>query len=323
MILSESDFLLSLWRDTLTQFKQDYDKWEKSTLGDYVAKCGEIVRNQIENKMIELEISGISSYLFSQLDKEGITVSARTIQRNLPDIYKQNYNKNDNLSQLEEDVWTKIETNDQSLTLEKNQYNDIKINGVEQKAKETKPKKPITDAEKTFRLEPKDTRQFTYLTAMSKLANKFHLTIETLKNRYNESDELQSLIDKELGDVESKLEQYAKDWANIENSKGMIDLRRDFGEFEKVTACFNIEVGETIARIAQLMDYSEKYGSIGILREPKIREFFETEDTYPLYLRSCPKCLTDIAQLMNYNINLYRECKDLSINIPKIKYNNQ
>ena len=128
MILSESDFLLSLWRDTLTQFKQDYDKWEKSTLGDYVAKCGEIVRNQIENKMIELEISGISSYLFSQLDKEGITVSARTIQRNLPDIYKQNYNKNDNLSQLEEDVWTKIETDDQSLTLEKNQYNDIKIN---------------------------------------------------------------------------------------------------------------------------------------------------------------------------------------------------
>jgi hypothetical protein len=318
--VSDVDFLLTQWRTTLMEFKNDYDKWEKYTLGDYVAKCGEIIRNQIENNMLDMKVSGISSYLYSQLDKEGIVISARTIQRNLPDIYKQNYLKSDTLSQLEEDDWQPIETNDPSLTIEKNQFNDIKINGVEQKAKEVK-KKQETQAEESFRLEPKDTRQFTYLTAMSKLANKFHLTLETLKNRYNESDEIQGIIDKELGDVEGKLEQYAKDWASIENSKGMIDLRRDFGEYEKVVACFNIEVGETIARVAQLMDYSEKYGSIGILREPKVREFFEKESTYPLYLRSCPKCLTDIAQIMNHNINLYRECKDLSINIPRIKYN--
>ena len=110
-------------------------------------------------------------------------------------------------------------------------------------------------------------------------------------------------------------------WANIENSKGMIDLRRDFGEYEKIMGTFMIETGETIARIAQLMDYSEKYGSIGLLREPKVRSFFETEDTYPLYLRSCPKCLTDIAHDMNYNIALYRESKDIEIDIPIIKYN--
>ena len=318
--MSDVDFLFKQWRKTIADFKNDYDKWEKYTLGDYVAKCGEIIRNQIESNILDMKISGISSYLYSQLDKEGIVISQRTIQRNLPDIYKQNYSKSDTLSQLEEDNWTTIETNDPTLIIEKNQYNDIKINGVEQKAKETKPKKE-TQAEHSFKTEPKETRQYVYLTAMSKLANKFHLTIETLKNRYNESDEIQKIIDKELGDVEDKLEQYAKDWASIENSKGMIDLRRDFGEYEKIMACFNIEVGETIARIAQLMDYSEKYGSIGILREPKIREFFEKESTYPLYLRSCPECLTDISQLMNHNINLYRECKDLSINIPKIKYN--
>lgn len=318
--MSDVDFLFKQWRTTLTEFKNDYDKWEKYTLGDYVARCGEIIRNQIESNMIDMQVSGISSYLFNQLDKEGIVVSARTIQTHLPDDYKRNYSKSEITSQLEEDNWTKIETDDPSLTIEKNQYNDIKINGVEQKAKEVK-KKQETQAEESFRIEPKETRQYTYLTAMSKLANKFHLTLETLKNRYNESDKIQGIIDSELGDVESKLEQYAKDWASIENSKGMIDLRRDFGEYEKIIACFNIEVGETIARIAQLMDYSEKYGSIGILREPKVREFFETEDTYPLYLRSCPKCLTDIAQLMNENINLYRECKDLAINIPRIKYN--
>ncbi len=317
--MSDVDFLFKQWRKTITEFKNDYDKWEKYTLGDYVARCGEIIRNQIENNMIDLKVSGISSYLYSELDKEGIVVSDRTIRRNLPDIYKQNYSRTDTLSELESDKWTRIDTDDPTITLEKNQYNDIKINGVEQKAKEVKKKE--TQAEESFRLEPKETRQYVYLTAMSKLANKFHLTLETLKNRYNESDKIQEIIDNEIGDVEDKLEQYAKDWANIENSKGIIDLRRDFGEYEKITACFNIEVGETIARIAQLMDYSEKYGSIGILREPKVREFFETEESYPLYLRSCPNCLTDIAQVMNHNINLYRECKDLSIDIPRIKYN--
>jgi hypothetical protein len=316
--VSDTDFLHKQWRKTLTEFKNDYDKWEKYTLGDYVAKCGEIIRNQIENNMIDVKVSGISSYLYSQLDKEGIVVSARTIQRNLPDDYKQNYIKSDTLSQLEEEEWETIETSDPSITIEKNQFNDIKINGVEQKAKETKKKE--TQAEESFRLEPKETRQYVYLTAMSKLANKFHLTLETLKSRYNESDDIQFLIDGEIGNVENKLEQYAKNWASIENSKGMIDLRRDYGEFEKIMGAFIIETGETIARIAQLMDYSEKYGSIGILREPRVREFFENEKNYPLFLRSCPKCMEDISQLMNHNINLYRECKDLSINIPRIQY---
>ena len=52
MILSDADFLFKQWRKTITDFKNDYDKWEKYTLGDYIAKCGEIVRNQIENNMI-------------------------------------------------------------------------------------------------------------------------------------------------------------------------------------------------------------------------------------------------------------------------------
>ena len=163
---------------------------------------------------------------------------------------------------------------------------------------------------------------------MSKLANKFHLTFETLKNRYNESEENQKIIDENVGDVQDKLQKYAEDWARIENSKGIIDLRRSYGEYEKMMGAFVISVGETIARIAQILDYSEKYGSIGLYREPKIIEFFETEDKYPIYLRSCPKCLTDISYAMNTNISYYRECvsqgidfKPIDIKIPTIKYN--
>ena len=317
--MSDIDFLNDQWRDTLNEFKEDYEKWEKHTLKDYLTRCAEIVNNQIKYKMIDIKVNGISSYLYSQLNKEGITVSDRHIQRILPDDYKRNYSKTEQESELSKAKWQTIETDDPSLTIEKNQFNEIKINGVEQRAKETK-KEDIVQKPLKPKLN-KDTRELIYLKSCSKLANKFHLTFETLIDRYNKSDEVQQIIDNEIGNVELKLAEYAKMWANIENSKGMVDLRRDFGEYEKIMGTFMIETGETIARIAQLMDYSEKYGSIGLLREPKVREFFEKEDTYPLYLRSCPKCFTDISHDMNFNIALYRASKELGIDIPVIKYN--
>ena len=317
--MSDVDFLNNQWRDTLNEFKEDYEKWEKHTLKDYLTRCAEIVNNQIKYNMIDIKVNGISSYLYSQLNKEGITVSDRHIQRILPDDFKRKYSKTEQESELTKADWKTIETDDPSITIEKNQFNEIKLNGVEQRAKETK-KENIVQKPLKPKLN-KDTRELIYLKSCSKLANKFHLTFETLIDRYNKSDEVQEIIDNEIGNVELKLGEYAKMWANIENSKGMVDLRRDFGEYEKIMGTFMIETGETIARIAQLMDYSEKYGSIGLLREPKIREFFETEDTYPLYLRSCPKCFTDISHDMNFNIALYRASKDLGIDIPVIKYN--
>jgi len=317
--VSDIEFLNSQWRDTLNEFKEDYEKWEKHTLKDYLTRCAEIVNNQIKYNIIDINVSGISSYLYSQLNKEGITVSDRHIQKILPDDYKRNYTKSEQDSELSKAKWQTIETDDPSITIEKNQFNEIKINGVEQRAKETK-KEDIVQKPLKPKLN-KDTREMTYLKSCSKLANKFHLTFETLIDRYNKSDEVQEIIDNEIGNVELKLGEYAKMWANIENSKGMVDLRRDFGEYEKIMGTFMIETGETIARIAQLMDYSEKYGSIGLLREPKVREFFEKEDTYPLYLRSCPKCFTDISHDMNFNIALYRASKELEIDIPTIKYN--
>ena len=316
--MSDERFLLEQWHDILEQFRGDYEKWERHTLKDYLERCAEIINNQIKYKMLDIKVNGISAYLYAQLNKEGITVSDRHIQNILPEDYKRNYNKTEQDSELEKQNWEIIETEDPSIRLEKNQFNSIKINGVEQRAKEIK--KETTQQPLKSKLN-KDTRELIYLKSCSKLANKFHLTFETLIDRYNKSDEVQQIIDDEIGDVELKLGEYAKMWANIENSKGMVDLRRDFGEYEKIMGTFMIETGETIARIAQLMDYSEKYGSIGLLREPKVRAFFEKEDTYPLYLRSCPNCFTDISHDMNYNIALYRASKELGIDIPVIKYN--
>jgi hypothetical protein len=321
-----SDNILKEFQSTLTRFKEDENKWENHTKAEYIKKCDELVEAQIQAKIINIEISGISSYLFKKLTEFGINVSERTIQTNIPESHKRNYNKSETLSQLEESNFIEIKTSDPTLKIEKDQYNDIKINGVEYSPK-PKPREP--KIEKESKPEIKETDQLKYLTAMSKLANKFHLTLESLKDRYNDSIEGQAVIDKELGDVKEKLQTYAKQWAVLENAKGMIDLRRDWGEYEKIMGTFMMETGETIARIAQIMDYSEKYGSIGMLREKKIKEFFENETNYPLYLRSCPKCFVDISQIMNENIAYYRECQEQglefvskNLDIPVIKYKN-
>jgi len=311
------------FNELLTRFKEDENKWENHTKAEYIKRCDDIITAQINASVIDIKEGAISSYLFKKLNEFGINVSERTIQRNIPEHHKRNYSKSDILSDVETEVWQEIETEDQTILIEKNQYNDFKINGVEQRAKEIQ--KIITPEEP--KPEDKDTRQFVYLSAISKLSNKFHLTLETLKNRYNMDPEVQKIIDSELGDVEKKLTQYALDWASIENSKNMIDLRRDWGEYEKIMGTFMINTGETIARIAQIMDYSEKYGSIGLLREPKVTAFFESETKYPLYLRSCPVCYNDISVTMNRNISLWRECERLGIEftsedlvIPTIKY---
>lgn len=138
--MSDEHFLLEQWHDTLEEFRSDYEKWEKHTLKDYLTRCAEIVNNQIKYKMIDIKVDGISSYLYAQLNKEGITVSDRHIQKILPEDYKRNYNKSEHSSELTEQKWKTIETDDPSITVEKNQFNNIKINGVEQRAKETKKK---------------------------------------------------------------------------------------------------------------------------------------------------------------------------------------
>ena len=120
--MSDIEFLNSQWRDTLNEFKEDYEKWEKHTLKDYLTRCAEIVNNQIKYNIIDINVSGISSYLYSQLNKEGITVSDRHIQKILPDDYKRNYTKSEQDSELSKAKWQTIETDDPSITIEKNLY---------------------------------------------------------------------------------------------------------------------------------------------------------------------------------------------------------
>ncbi len=312
-------------QNLLTRFKEDENKWENHTKAEYIKRCDDIVAAQVQAGTIDIEVQAISSYLYKKLTDFGIQISDHYIRDIIPDTHTRNYNKSEITSELEEDRWIIISSDDEiTETIEKNQYGEYRINGVEQKPREVKPNKElkvITDGWAT-----PTTSQYIYLTAMSKLANKFHLTLDKLKERYVDKND-KIIIDKILGDCKEKLEQYTKDWASIETSKAMIDLRRDYGEYEKIMGAFMMNTGETIARIAQLMDYSEKYGSIGLYREPKVTSFFETETKYPLYLRSCPSCLTDISMQMNKNISFWRECQKLGIEfdpiditIPTIKY---
>jgi len=202
--MSDKSFILKEFQETLTRFKEDEDKWENHTKAEYIKKCDELVYAQIEANLLSIETTGISSYLFKKINEFGVKVSDQYIRDIIPEQHTRNYNKSQVSLELTEDKWQEIETDDPTLTIEKNQYNEIKINGIEQRDREVKHHTPKEESKPKTN---KETRQLTYLKACSKLANKFHLTFETLISRYNESDDIEMIIDKEIGNVEKKLKE--------------------------------------------------------------------------------------------------------------------
>ena len=318
--MSDSEYINTRWFDYEKRVRELQTLTNK-TKEQIIKEGEELTALKIEYKLLDIPVTEISSYLFIELNRltdsnlNEPEFSRRYIQMKVNPDHKQEKELYEIVSHVD---WKEIETSDESIFLEKSKHDGIKINGQEYIPKSERNQE---NTQEKIKIIDKNTSYSKWLDEMRKTANKFELTLQKLWEEYNKSDNVQELLESKLLNIEDRLYDAATTYVDIASSKDLIDDRRDFGEFEKIMARFVIETGETIARVAQLMDYSEKYGSIGILREPKVVEFFETEGTYPLFLRSCPKCLVDISQLMNKNISLYRECVNLSIAIPSIKYN--
>lgn len=322
MTNDDAEYVNDRWHD-YTRRVRDLQVLTNKTKHQIIQEGAELTALKIEYKLLNIKKAEISSYLFKELnhlvgsDLEEPEFQRRYIQMTIPAEFKQEKELYEIVSHVDRD-WKEIEVIDCSFILEKDQYNDIRINGIEYVPRSEPRNKE--NSQDIIKIEEKDTKHNDWLKLASKIANKFHLTLDKLIEEYNKSDKTQKIIEGEIKDIDKKLESYVLQWADIDTNKNIIDDRRAYGEYEKIMAAFMIETGETIARIAQLMDYSEKYGSIGILREKRVLEFFETEDTYPLYLRSCPSCKVDISQIMNRNISIYRKGIELDIELPTIKY---
>jgi len=302
----DKEFINKRWGDTLNRFKEDFDKWENHSKIDYVRQLVEITDLKIQSGLLDIETSDIGNYLIVQLSD--YDVSERTIYRACSSEQKGKYFKSDNMSQLGESDWQQVAKSDTEL-LEKDQFNNYKVNGE------------LVTKVKFQRPEPSDTPQPTQVKLNDTTKSIFALEqCGSLLERMANYMRINYIENKEILDKAFKDKNlfYLDCYAVLTNARKEIDERNKWGDYEKIMSKFLIDTGESTARIAELLNYSSKYGSIGIDRhgefvDPQTKEF---KRQMLEFLMKCPSCNDNIYHIINENIEKYRKGKELEIKLP-------
>ena len=139
--------------------------------------------------------------------------------------------------------------------------------------------------------------------------------IERIAHHFRENYmDTRDILDKEYSHM---TKYYVDQYAAHSNAKKAIDERGKWGDYEKIMSKFLMETGETTARMAELLNYSSKYGSIGIDRHGE----FVDEQTKRFkkelleFLMVCPMCAKNIYHKINEEIEKYRKGVELEIRV--------
>lgn len=303
----DKDFINQRWYKTIQQFRDDFDKWENHNKIDYVKQLIEISDLKIQSGLLDIETSDIANYLIVQLTD--YDVSEDTIYRACTPEQKGKYSKSCNLQDLKESKWEQAAKSDTEL-LEKDQFGHYKINNEEYV------KITVThDKKETDSIDPKNTKDDKITRILDdgkQCGNKIEVIFVAFLNKYNESDDYEKLIKNHFKD---KSEFYEKQYAKLYTARSEIDERNKWGDYEKIMAKFLIDTGQSTAHIAELLNYSSKYGSIGIDRhgefvDPQTKEF---KKELLEFLMRCPNCHDNIYHRINEDIKRYRKAQELGI----------
>jgi len=303
----DKEFLRTRWNNTFNRFREDWNKWENHTLKMYIEELAELADLQIDAKILDIDRQDISSFLNKQFIEDGKNVSDRYIREVLPDQFKRNYLESELHSELNESSWVTISTVDPTILLEKSQYNDIRINGVEQVPRK-EPKTESTEPTKEI-VSPTLNNTTKSIYALEQTGSLIERTAHHFREYYEENKEI---LDKSFN---GKLKFYMDQYAKHSNAKKAIDERGKWGDYEKIMAKFLMDTGETTARMAELLNYSSKYGSIGIDRhgefvDPQTKQF---KTKLLEFLMKCPLCKGNIYHKLNEQIERYH--KDLELEL--------
>lgn len=320
--MNEREEVNKQWLDFVKSLREDVRKFEKYTKEQYINKGLELTLLKIEHKIIELPLTQISSYLFMELNKEvGASLddpvfSKRYIQMVLPSDYKDPEKRN----YLGDEIgssWTPLLETDQYKIEQNVKGNTIRING-EEYSRKIEPKTDSVSKTWDSSEEPERTEDdYTKLLLIySKCGSTIERIFDALRDRYFSNGDAKKEIRDYYQNFKELTEENIKLLAKLQNSKSLLDDRNRWGDYEKIIMKFLIDTGETTAHLAKAVGYCSKYGSIGIDRNedldyvdnPKLRKF----------LKSCPSCGVDIADLLNQDLQRYHLEKELMIVTPKI-----
>jgi len=289
----DKDFINQRWHETIQNFRDDFDKWENHNKIDYV------------RQLIEIADLKIQSGLIVQLTD--YDVSEDTIYRACTPEQKGKYSKSCNLQELGEPEFKTVAKSDTEL-LEKDQFNNYKING-EYFTQIKELKKQTSERLEPTQVELNNTTKSIF--ALEQCGSLLERIAGYMRANYIENKEI---LDKAFNDPTF----YLKAYAVLTNARKEIDERNKWGDYEKIMSKFLIDTGQSTAHIAELLNYSSKYGSIGIDRhgefvDPQTKEF---KRELLEFLMRCPKCKNNIYHIINENIELYRKDKELKIELP-------
>ena len=321
--MNDLDFINDSWQQEIQSLQEDYNKWEKHTLAEHVRKCADILVRKIDNGLLAIKKSEISTYLYGELKKNDIEVSDRTIRGALPPDFKANTisGKAETISTSHEPIWNIISLEDSPVLVEQDQHGSIRVNGILQG-----PKREARESLKDiftiniddFRDETFDSIMNEYQTANTyaayfKSVGEYYLDMHTAplilenlektnkigdeeKNKLIIEYTKRALVSEELQDpifehYHNTLEQSIKDISQAKTIRNEVDRREKWGAYSKIWQNYITRV-ESKANLADLIGYCSKYASIGIERNEEVTRFFKK-------MLSCPKCDCDIHREMN------------------------
>lgn len=293
--VQDRELLLKKIQELDQSFRQEYGKWENTTLKEYIMRYAEVFETCIDAGVYpELQVQDISSHLFRHLNENGISVSDRHIRRILPPKYKRNYQESDIMSDLSKSDWVNLGEVGGFL-IERDQNGNFRINGIEQKAIE--PKDPKQEKQNPLeKIVDRPVIKFlnSVLTSSNMLGDKLRdRAVELIKTSWAEleadeiadlsyrmikkyadgDEETRKIIDQQLDQTQFK--DMKEIQAKITKMTDDLDERIKTTEFEKMKAhlmYFVTNLGIAgiagkIAEIKHLNDFSPKHVSNEIMRD--------------------------------------------------------
>ena len=278
--MKDEEFIRTEIKKVLSEASLYADK-DNSTKKEFILRLKDKVLTLFE--ILKKPKAELASFIWNKLEDIQFSINQSWFEKWFTEDEKRNYYPMYATTQF-------IET-DREGVFKNPQTAQIKIDEITYS-----PDLPSEAKPKTMRPEVEDEVVHNKYTDLLRLigdsASKLEVTVDAILQRYDDNVEL---IHSALEPIQDKQKQYAHYYAVIANSKDVMDDRNKWGDYEKIMAKFEMDGGETIAHISKLMDYSSKFGSIGILNNPELQKKVEQ-------LGNCPKCSCNIYFEINESL---------------------
>jgi hypothetical protein len=300
----DKESILQQWNDTIRQFREDYDRWEKHTLKEYILRCAEIAERQVEAKLIDIPTTGISSYLFKKLNEEGIKVSDKWIQEILPQNFKRNYSESELTSELKKKDYKTI-YEDVNYKLEADDTGHYKINDVEVTPKPATKTYEDSQENKDVLLPNEYIKYYARvaqnlkqtLNIINRIIDKTTISKDADDIRRSKAKDNVKNIKEGIGDLAKLMKEEREREAELIYIIKLIDDREMVGKFEKIKAVLLDACLYNTAKVAKLLQITPKHMAANI----KNREFPELHENMKQWFR-----------VIDVEINGKREIIDLA-----------